>query len=205
MAASDSNTPSDALARVGGGCLAPAALRERLEEEIARAERHRTPLSCLLVVIEDLDEIAREHGSALREQTVEYVAGALAGELRRFDRVGRLQAAGRGSAHELLMVLPGADSPRGEVVARRALERLGTIKLEAQGTRRPLRVSIGLAAWRRDLSADSLLANARAALRSINGENANGTLVPSAAAASAHADAQAPVELPPAVGRLRGQ
>ena len=41
------------------------------------------------MVIEDLDELAREHGSDLREQTLEYVAGALRRELRRFDRVGR--------------------------------------------------------------------------------------------------------------------
>jgi GGDEF domain-containing protein len=191
------------------GRLGPAALRERLEEEIVRAERHRTLLSCLLVVIEDLDEIACEHGSALREQTVEYVAGALARELRRFDRVGRLQA-GRGSTHELLIILPGADSPRGEIVARRALERLGAIKLEAQGTRRPLRVSMGLAAWRQDVSADLLLANARAAMRSVNGENANGGLASAAAVAPVPAEAQsareqARVEIPPAVGRLPGQ
>lgn len=209
MAASDTNPRSDRPAQVGADCLAPDALRARLEEEIGRAERHGTLLSCLLVVIEDLDQIAREHGSELCEQTVEYVAGALRRELRSFDRVGRIQAGGRGSDSELLIILPGADSPRGEIVARRALERLGTIKLETQGARRPLHVSIGLAAWRRELSADALLTHARAAMRSVNGEYANG-LAPSATAAGSPAPAQPPLprdpfEVSPAVGRLRGQ
>ena len=55
-------------------------------------------------------------------------------------------------------MLPGADGPRGEIVARRVLDRLRAIKVEADGMRRPLRVSVGLAAWREDLSGEELLA-----------------------------------------------
>jgi diguanylate cyclase (GGDEF)-like protein len=139
--------------------LTASSLDERLDEEINRAERHGTQLSCLLVVIENLDEMAREHGSELREQTLGYVAGALRRELRRFDRIGRP------SDRELLIVLPGADGPRGEMVARRVLDRLRTIKVEARGARRPLRVSVGLAAWHDGSSAEELLSRARAASR----------------------------------------
>jgi GGDEF domain-containing protein len=183
MAASDHNPRSDRPPPGGGDCLTPAALGERLEEEIGRAERHGTGLSCLLVAIDNLDELAREHGGALREQTVEYVAAALRREMRRFDRVGRVgpgglaaqsaegqQGAGA-SAADLLIVLPGADSPQGEIVARRALERLRTIKVEAAGAREPLEISVGLAAWQQDVSAEALLARARAALRSVNGDH----------------------------------
>jgi len=60
------------------------------------------------------------------------------------------------------------------MVARRVLDRVRTIKVEADGTRRPLRVSVGLAAWRRDSSRDDLLARARAATRIRNGENGSG-------------------------------
>ena len=41
-----------------------------------------------MVVIENLEEMSREHGAELREQTLDYVAQALRRELRRFDRVG---------------------------------------------------------------------------------------------------------------------
>ncbi len=191
MAASDLDPRSDRLPAGGSGCLSPAALVERLEEEIGRAERHGTGLSCLLVAIENLDEMAREHGGALREQTIDYVAAALARELRRFDRVGRVGPGGPGAGapeNDLLIILPGADGPRAEIVARRALQRLRTIKVEAAGTRQPLHISVGLAPWQRDASAQDLLARARAALCAINGERGNSLPV------SAPAPARPPTE-----------
>ena len=144
-------------------CLPAQALAERMEEEINRAGRYGTPLSCLVVVIENLEELRKAHGSELSEQTLLYVSEALHRELRRFDRVGRP------SEGELAVLLPGADGPRGEIVARRALERLRAIKVEADGARRPLRVSVGLAAWREDVGGEELLAQTRAAVRRENG------------------------------------
>jgi diguanylate cyclase (GGDEF)-like protein len=163
MAASDPNTRIEPLPAGGSSYLSAAALSARLDEEVHRAERHGTELSCLLLVIENLDELASEHGSELPEETLTYVGGALLRELRDFDRIGRP------SEHELLIVLPGADSPRGEIVARRVLERLRAIKVEAEGARRPLRVSMGLASWHKDVSGVELLARTRAAAPRGNG------------------------------------
>jgi diguanylate cyclase (GGDEF)-like protein len=159
MAASEPTLSSEPPAGGQPAVLSAPALQERLEEEISRAARHGTSLSCLLVTIGNLDELSREHGSDLPEQALAYVAAALQRQLRRFDRIGRP------SDWELLVVLPGADGPRGEIVARRVLDRLRTIKVEAGGTRRPLRISVGLAAWREDLSGEDLLAHTRAAAR----------------------------------------
>lgn len=163
MAASDPTSSTDPHAAGAVACLPAPALRARLDEEISRAGRHNTPLSCLLVTIGNLEELSRERGSELSAQTFTYVARALQTQLRRFDRIGSP------SAGELLVVLPGADGPRGEIVARRVLERLRTIKVEADGTRRPLRITVGLAAWEADLSGEDLLAQARAAARRGNG------------------------------------
>jgi diguanylate cyclase (GGDEF)-like protein len=154
----DSSSPQgrkDVQGRID--CLSANALEDRLEEEINRAGRHGTPLSCLLVAIDDLTELASRHGRELPEQALAYAGPALLRELRRFDRVGRP------SDTELLVVLPGADGPRGEIVARRVLDRLRAIKIETGGVRRPLRVSVGLAAWREDLDGEQLLAHTRAA------------------------------------------
>jgi diguanylate cyclase (GGDEF)-like protein len=162
MAASDNNPTSEPpVERVL--CLSAAGLQQRLREEINRAERHRTELSCLLVRIGNLEELAREHGDELTEETLAYIARTLAAQVRGFDRVGRP------SEEELLLILPGADGPRGEIVARRVLERLRTIKVEADGARRPLRISVGLAAWHEDLGAEELLEQAREAARRGNG------------------------------------
>jgi diguanylate cyclase (GGDEF)-like protein len=178
MAANDTNPQSDRPEQSAAGCMSAAALNARVEEEIGRAERHQIPLSCLLVVVENLEELTREHGGELREQTLEYVASALQRELRRFDRVGH------GAGGELAIVLPGADGPRGEVVARRALERVRTIKVEAGGERRPLEIAVGLATWRGDVGGPALLAQARAALRSVNGDHAQHQQPPAHSAAT---------------------
>ena len=139
--------------------MSAPALIERLDEEINRAERLGTPLSCLLVVIGNADELSYAHGSAFVEEALTFIASALAGELRRFDRIGRP------GEEELMLVLPGADAPRGEIAARRVLGRLRAIKIESEGVRRPLRMVVGLATWMKDVSADELLAEARAAVQ----------------------------------------
>ncbi len=138
-------------------CLSEPLLRERIDEEVNRASRHGTPLSCLLVDIEDLEQLAQMHGEELSQRAFTYASRALCQELRRFDRVGRV---GTG---ELLVVLPGADCRRGEIVARRALARLRAIKVEAAGTRQGLRVSVGIAAWREGQTAEQLVAQTQAA------------------------------------------
>ncbi len=156
MAASDDNShepPGDSVE-----LLLPCALAERVREEVNRASRHGTALSCVNLDLEELDEIARLHGSGLAEHTVAYACLALRHELRDFDRVGRA------AERELIVLLPGADGPRGELVARRLLTRLRAIKLEAHdGERRAMRMVAGVATWYRGMSAETLLDHARAA------------------------------------------
>jgi diguanylate cyclase (GGDEF)-like protein len=164
MAANDPNLRPDPASPPRAYLSAPA-LGRQLEEEVNRATRQGTQLSCLLVVIDNLAELTREHGSELLEQTLAYVGQALARSLRNFDRVGRP------SGSELAVLLPGADGVRGEVVARRVLKRLETIKLETDGARRP----VGLAAWSDDLSGEDLLAQSRVAAANAAG-NGNGGL-----------------------------
>jgi diguanylate cyclase (GGDEF)-like protein len=166
MAANDHDTQAHQPPAGQTGCLSAQELGERLEEEISRAGRYDSPLSCLLVVIDNIEEFSGEQGSDLPEQVFAYLARALGRELRRFDRIGRP------SDGELLLLLPGADGPRGEIVARRVLDRMRTIKVEAAGKRRPLRVSVGLAAWEKDASGDDLLARTRAATRREHAEDA---------------------------------
>src|ERR1700694_4941004 len=101
MAASDNNPRSHPLPPGSIVCLSAQALAERLKRETTRSGRHGTPLSYLLVVIENLDELAKAHGSELSEQTLAYVGETLRRELRRFDR------GGRPSDGELAVLLPG--------------------------------------------------------------------------------------------------
>jgi diguanylate cyclase (GGDEF)-like protein len=157
MAANDTHTSNPTPSAETVEFLPAPALEQRVSEEINRAARHGSPLACLLVTIGNLEELARAHGGELPERALAYVGGALRRQLRNFDRIGRPRE------NELVVLLPGADGPRGEAVARRVLERLRTIKIEVDGERRPLRVSVGLAAWREGLGVQELLATTREA------------------------------------------
>jgi diguanylate cyclase len=161
MAASEIN--SERPPRGSIEYLSEHALRERLEEEINRAGRHGTALSCLIFSLDDLPELRRAGGEELCERALAYAQLALRRELRRFDRVGRH------AQSELLLLLPGADLPHGEIVARRMLARLRSVKLEVAGERRTLRIAAGLAPWRAGMSASTLLDRARAAAAPENG------------------------------------
>jgi diguanylate cyclase (GGDEF)-like protein len=128
-----------------------------LDEEVSRADRHHTALSCLLVSLDDIEHLASVHGARFPAQALAYLGEALGRQLRRFDRIGHA------AEGELLVVLPGADERRGEIVARRALGRLHAVKIEVDGERRPLRVSMGIAAWREGHTAEHLLSLTRLA------------------------------------------
>ena len=89
--------------------------------------------------------------SELPEQMLSYVGKALRHELRRFDRVGRpSERRARGAAARRRRSAWG-DRRQARARALRA------IKVEAEGKRRPLRVSVGLAAWREDVGGEELL------------------------------------------------
>jgi len=137
--------------------LSRAALADRLEEEINRATRHSTALCCLLLVLDDLESIERVHGKDISEDLLSYASATLRSEFRRFDRLGD---AGEG---KFMVLLPGADALRSEIVARRVLSRLRAIKIEVDERRQPMRVSISLVVWRAGQTAVDLLSEARVA------------------------------------------
>jgi GGDEF domain-containing protein len=182
MAAKDRNPGAHRGAQGAREPLTPPQLQRRLEEEIGRSERHGTQLCCLLVVIDNIAELVRsaehEGGEELSARALAYIASALGGELRRFDRIARPREG------ELAIVLPGADGPRGEMVGRRILERVRSIKIELRGTRLPLELSLGLAVWRAQMTPQQLLDRARAAAARQNGDDPIATAEPPRAAPS---------------------
>jgi diguanylate cyclase (GGDEF)-like protein len=137
--------------------LSRSALVDRLEEEINRATRHSTAFCCLLLGLDDLEIIERTHGKDISEDLLNYASATLRSEFRRFDRLGD---AGDG---RFMVLLPGADALRSEIVARRVLSRLRAIKIEVDERREPMRVSISLVTWRVGQTAEELMSQARAA------------------------------------------
>jgi diguanylate cyclase (GGDEF)-like protein len=144
------------------GCLNHRAMRRRLDEEIVRATRTGSPLSCLLIDLDDFKHVNDVHGHQAGDAVLRAVVQALVGEFRAFDRVARY------GGDEFVVILPNADLRSAAAAGARALERLlavpilnglarsgdvGTAGAAATG----ISASIGVAEWHAPMTTDELI------------------------------------------------
>jgi diguanylate cyclase (GGDEF)-like protein len=132
------------------------AMRRRLDEEIVRAARSGSPLSCLLIDLDNFKLVNDRHGHQAGDATLRGVVQALVGEFRAFDRVARY------GGDEFVVILPNADLQSATAAATRALERLRALPSLQGETGVP--ASIGAAQWHPPMTTDELLAACDAAL-----------------------------------------
>jgi diguanylate cyclase (GGDEF)-like protein len=128
------------------GLINHGALHVRAREEISRAGRAGTPLTCLLLDLDDFKGVNDEHGHQAGDEQLRAVAAALRAELRDHDVVARY------GGDEFVVLLPEADAAGGRVVADR-------IAASA-----PVPCSVGVAQWGEPLTAAELLDRADRAL-----------------------------------------
>jgi diguanylate cyclase (GGDEF)-like protein len=141
------------------GCMNHRAMRRRLDEEIDRAARAGSPLSCLLIDLDDFKLVNDEHGHQAGDAVLREVVHALVGEFRAFDRVARY------GGDEFVVILPNADQRSAAIAGERALERLRAVEgVDAVDPERGISASIGVAQWRSPMSTDDLLMACDAAL-----------------------------------------
>jgi diguanylate cyclase (GGDEF)-like protein len=131
------------------GCMNHRAMRRRLDEEIGRAMRAGSLLSCLLIDLDDFKLVNDRHGHQAGDAVLREVVQALVGEFRAFDRVARY------GGDEFVVILPNADLQSAAAAATRALKRMGAVEtLEAEPG---ISASIGVAQWHAPMSTDELL------------------------------------------------
>jgi diguanylate cyclase (GGDEF)-like protein len=133
------------------GCMNHRAMRRRLDEEIGRAQRSGSPLSCLLIDLDDFKLINDEHGHPVGDATLRAVVQALVGEFRAFDRVARY------GGDEFVAILPNADLDSAAAAATRALERLRELPI-LEDSSEGVAASVGVAQWQPRMTTDALLA-----------------------------------------------
>ena len=125
------------------------AMRRRLDEEIGRATRAGSPLSCMLIDLDDFKLVNDRHGHQAGDAMLREVVQALVGEFRAFDRVARY------GGDEFVVILPNADLRSAAAAATRALERMRAVPaLDAEPG---ISASIGVAQWHAPMSTDELL------------------------------------------------
>ena len=132
------------------GLLNHGAMQVRVREEIARARRDRTPLSFVIIDLDDFKRVNDVRGHQAGDELLRQVAGVLQAELRPYDQVARY------GGDEFVLLLPGSDEHDAKVVAERVRD---AVIREQVGA-----CSLGVAQWHEPLEADGLLEHADRAL-----------------------------------------
>ena len=140
-------------------------LQARLREELARAQRERGSVACLVADVDRLQALNDELGYAAGDRALQEVAARIESQVRSSDAAARIGSDAFG------VVLPATEAPLAVPLAERILAavRAGPVDTGG-GTGRDLRVSIGISACGpqpgqdRKMLADQLIADAVAAL-----------------------------------------
>ncbi len=141
-------------------------LNARLREELARAQRFRQPIACLMIDVDNFKPINDQHGHLAGDTVLREIARRIDTEMRVSDIGARF------GGDEFSIVLPQGGIPDGERVAQRVLDAVrGTPILLNEQSSETVTLSIGVAvaeptADTRDykLLAERLMAEADAAL-----------------------------------------
>jgi diguanylate cyclase (GGDEF)-like protein len=115
------------------------AFRTRLGEEVKRARRYRTPLTCVMADMDNLKPVNDELGHAAGDRAIAAVAAVVRAQLRETDFGARY------GGDEFVLLLPHTDRDEGRVLAERICARLKTTVLEIAGRRIPIGASFGVA------------------------------------------------------------
>uniref|UniRef100_UPI001F55F51B GGDEF domain-containing protein n=1 Tax=Anaeromyxobacter oryzisoli TaxID=2925408 RepID=UPI001F55F51B len=125
------------------------AFRARIDEEVKRARRYRTPLTCVMADMDQLKPINDQLGHAAGDRAIAAVAAVLRHELRETDFGARY------GGDEFVVLLPHTTAEEGRVFAERACTRLRETVLEIGGRRVPLGASFGVACLAPDAREDA--------------------------------------------------
>jgi diguanylate cyclase (GGDEF)-like protein len=136
------------------------AFQARLDGEIKRSRRYRTPLACVMVDLDQLKAINDGFGHAAGDQAIVTLASFLRDELRETDFVARL------GGDEFVALLPHTGAAGARVYAERVCARLKPCMLLVDGPAIALAASYGVASQRpgRHLAGEALLRAADQAL-----------------------------------------
>lgn len=125
---------TDALTAVGNRRY----FDQRLQEEMARAQRATSPLSCLFIDIDHFKSINDRHGHAAGDAVLQTIAQRIRSELRGADIVARI------GGEEFAVLLPQADIDRAVEVAERIRQYIAGMPVASGSSAVALSVSVSI-------------------------------------------------------------
>jgi diguanylate cyclase (GGDEF)-like protein len=115
-------------------------LMARLEEEVVRARRYKTPLSVVMIDIDHFKQVNDTHGHAMGDEVLRNTGAMLKGSVRASDLAARY------GGEELTLVLPHTDIPAAIQVAENLRVRFSELEHQLDGVTLTKTVSMGVAA-----------------------------------------------------------
>ena len=140
------------------GLLNRRTVYERLEEEIAKHRRFKTPLSCLLLDIDHFKEVNDSYGHLAGDAVLVALAENLKSHSRRYDIISRY------GGEEFLIILPVTDLAAAVAVAEKLRQQIADFRVSFADTTLQVTVSIGVAQFLAAEQADDLVGRADTAL-----------------------------------------
>jgi diguanylate cyclase (GGDEF)-like protein len=115
-------------------------LMTRLEEEVARARRYKTPLSVVMIDIDHFKQVNDDHGHAMGDEVLRNIGAMLKAGVRTTDLAARY------GGEELTLVLPHTDIPDAMLVAENLREKFAEFEHHLDRVTLKKTVSMGVAA-----------------------------------------------------------
>ncbi len=145
------NKPGFRRGSAGGGERAPdpvisgapfshAQILHLMKTEFARARRYAYPVSCVLIRVDRMQDLAERHGAELKATIRRELANLVSEKTRGHDHVGLIGD----DAH--MLVLPHTDGAGAQVVADRICESFRSIDVVVGGVTVPMGLSLGVTA-----------------------------------------------------------
>lgn len=150
------------------GVLNRRAILSRLRVAYADARQAQRALVVLFLDLDHFKRVNDDHGHAAGDRVLAAVAGAMQGELRDVDWLGRY------GGEEFLVVLPDTAELAARTLAERLRARVAELRVEGDGTQVRPTVSIGMARLEGSTSnAEALVEHADRALYSAKAQGRN--------------------------------
>lgn len=115
--------------------------RTRLEDEYSRSKRYGSPLSCMLIDIDNFKEVNDTYGHLVGDDVLCEISNRTLKAIRTNDVVARY------GGEELVVILPQTDSVGAKKYGQRLLDAIGGEPFSGLPEDRPVTVSIGVAVF----------------------------------------------------------
>jgi two-component system cell cycle response regulator len=115
------------------------AFRERLDDEVRRARRYGTALTCIMADMDHLKPVNDAFGHGAGDRAIAAVADVLRSQLRATDLGARY------GGDEFVLLLPHTGAADGRILAERLCARLATTELPIGDRKVSVRTSFGVA------------------------------------------------------------